>query len=154
MSSDPWLTFQLLWQEWGCPSIRFCTGSCSNMLIQKGINELSRWNSRELCFTLCQSLYTVSALYWIKTCLWCTLCIMHIQVYCITKELSGGRKSFNGSVINVNGRLLIQNDEQLRCWRQHFTSVCNPIIFGELLPWMKCPVVTYRFKLLDLTVPL
>ena len=55
-------------------------------------------------------------------------------VYRITKELACGRKSFDGPVKDVNGRLLIHDDEQLKRWKEHFTTVLNRITSGEVPP--------------------
>lgn len=47
------------------------------------------------------------------------------SIYHIRKELARGSKHFDDPVKNVNGRLLIDHEKQLKRWKGHFTAVLN-----------------------------
>lgn len=49
-------------------------------------------------------------------------------LYRITKDLVDG----DGPVRDVNGRLLIHEDEQLKWWKEHFLTILNHITSGKL----------------------
>lgn len=51
-----------------------------------------------------------------------------VTVYRITKEPVGNRKPFYCMCGDVNGRFLIYDDEELKRWKQHFTTIPSRIL--------------------------
>lgn len=63
-------------------------------------------------------------------------------VYRILKEFTGGRKSFDGCMGDINVRLVIHGDEQLKRWSEHFTMIFNCITYDKVPSQLRiCPSI-------------
>lgn len=70
-----------------------------------------------------------------------------------SKGLSDGRRPSDGLIRDVNSRVIIRDDEQLKRWKKHLTTVFNRITSDEVPPFVD-EIIQTKVKLSGPSMPL
>lgn len=125
-------------QWWWRTLLRCYLAHCGIIQVYRWIKEIDASIDRfelELQYPL--NFRNFGVVYTVAKGWWLTSEAEYCRTVCrTTKELPCRRKSFNKSVRDANGRLLINDGEQLKRWKQHHTIVLNHNTSGETLKWL------------------